>query len=70
MAHENVVREIVTDLDATITGVQRLVERSANGDRRELALAVVKLQEARFWLREVGHGSHLDAPESVDAPAD
>ena len=64
MAHENVVREIVTDLDRIIAAVQVIRDRSTGEDRQDAGLAVVKGREMRFWLTAIGHGTHHDTPAS------
>lgn len=62
MAHENVIREIVTDLDRIIAAVQRIRDTAGGEDRQDAGLAVVKLREGRFWLMSVGHAGRFDTP--------
>jgi hypothetical protein len=64
MAHENVIREIVADLDRITKRVRTLAERDDIG--READNALDSLTVTRFWLREIGHGGHFDTPRPAE----
>jgi hypothetical protein len=64
MAHENVIREIVADLDRITKRVRTLAERDDIG--READNALDSLTVTRFWLKEVGHAGRFDTPAPED----
>ena len=60
MSHDNdTIRRIVAEIDKEIRELQ-IVARIP-GMEHEVSLAVDRLKEARFWLKESGdHAGHFD----------
>ena len=61
MSHDDEeIREIVAEMDKQITALERLDEQY---DEMDLLIAIMRLKEARFWLKELGHAGYFDTPK-------
>ena len=61
MSHDDEeIRGIVAEMDKQIAALEVLDEQY---DEMDLLIAIMRLKEARFWLKELGHASHFDTPQ-------
>ena len=66
MSRDNdTIRRIVAELDQQIAALKIVARIPGIGP--EVMFSIQRMEESRFWLKQIGHAGHFDTPEG-DTP--